>query len=112
MRHRWISPQFITTNRIDDPGNSFYQEVRALGHRVIEALGIETSATHMEWFYGPKGLKFSEIGARPPGVGAWDLYSAANEVDVYREWAHVITHGRPEQPDETHVCRRHRRAAP
>ncbi|MDN5777458.1 MAG: ATP-grasp domain-containing protein [Humibacillus sp.] len=98
MRHRWISPQFITTNRIDDPSNDFYREVRTLGQRVIEALGIETSATHMEWFYGPKGLKFSEIGCRPPGVGAWDLYSAANEVDVYREWAHVITHRAPEQP--------------
>ena len=95
MRHRWISPQFITTNRLD--GNDFYDEVRHLGQRVIDALGIETSATHMEWFYGPKGLKFSEIGARPPGVGAWDLYSAANEVDVYREWAHVITHRRPEE---------------
>lgn len=95
MRHRWISPQFITTNRLD--GNPFYAEVRRLGARVIEALGIETSATHMEWFYGPKGLKFSEIGCRPPGVGAWDLYSAANEVDVYREWAHVITHRKPEQ---------------
>ncbi len=84
----------------DEPGrgHSFYQEVRELGRRVIDALGIETSATHMEWFYGPKGLKFSEIGCRPPGVGAWDLYSAANEVDVYREWAHVITHRRPEQP--------------
>ena len=52
----------------------------------------------MEWFHGPKGLKFSEIGARPPGVGCWDLYSASNDVDVYREWAHVITHGMPEQP--------------
>ena len=97
MRQRWISPQFITTNRIDEPGNSFYAEVRELGRRVIQALGIETSATHMEWFYGPKGLKFSEIGARPPGVGAWDVYSAANDVDVYREWAHVITHRAPEQ---------------
>ena len=97
MRHRWISPQFITTNRIDEPGNAFYAEVRELGRRVIEALGIETSATHMEWFYGPKGLKFSEIGARPPGVGAWDVYSAANDVDGYREWAHVITHRAPEQ---------------
>ncbi|EWT01344.1 ATPase [Intrasporangium oryzae NRRL B-24470] len=96
MRHRWISPQFITTNRLD--GNPFYDEVRDLGRRVIAALGIETSATHMEWFYGPKGLKFSEIGVRPPGVGAWDLYSAANDVDVYREWAHVITHRRPDQP--------------
>ena len=93
-------------------GNAFYGEVRELGRRVIEALGIGTSATHMEWFYGPKGLRFSEIGCRPPGVGAWDLYSAANEVDVYREWAHVITHGTPEQPHERRVRRRHRRAAP
>ena len=49
---------------------------------MIELLGIETSATHMEWFYGPKGLKFSEIGARPPGVGQWDLYCAANDIGV------------------------------
>jgi formate-dependent phosphoribosylglycinamide formyltransferase (GAR transformylase) len=94
MRHRWISPQFITTNRIS--GSAFYDEVRAMGQRVIEALGITTSATHMEWFYGPKGLRFSEIGCRPPGVGAWDVYSAANDVDVYREWAHALVHGGPE----------------
>ncbi len=95
MRHRWISPQFITTNRIDD--SPWYAEVRALGQRVNEVLGIGTSATHMEWFYGPKGLRFSEIGCRPPGVGCWDLYSAANDVDVYREWAHAIVHGAPER---------------
>ena len=94
MRHRWISPQFVTTNRIED--SSSYGEVREIGRRVIKALGIPTSATHMEWFYGPKGLRFSEIGCRPPGVGAWDLYSAANDVDVYREWAHAIVHGSPE----------------
>ena len=64
-----------------------------MGARVIEALGIGTSATHMEWFHGPKGLRFSEIGCRPPGVGAWDLYSAANDTDVYREWAQAIVHG-------------------
>lgn len=96
MRHRWISPQFVTTNRIDQA--PFYAEVRELGARVIAGLGIETSATHMEWFMGPKGLRFSEIGARPPGVGAWDLYSAANDVDVYREWAHTIVHGHPDRP--------------
>jgi formate-dependent phosphoribosylglycinamide formyltransferase (GAR transformylase) len=96
MRHRWISPQFVTTNRLAD--SSFYDEVREMGTRVIDALGIPTSATHMEWFYGPKGLRFSEIGCRPPGVGAWDLYSAANEVDVYREWANAIVHGAPERP--------------
>ena len=40
-----------------------------LGLLFVTALGIGTSATHKEWFSGPKGLKFSEIGCRPPGVG-------------------------------------------
>jgi formate-dependent phosphoribosylglycinamide formyltransferase (GAR transformylase) len=94
MRERWISPQFLATNRIDAPG---YQEVRAMGQQVIEALGIGTSATHMEWFFGPRGLKFSEIGCRPPGVGAWDLYCAGNEMDLYHEWARAILGQGPAQ---------------
>jgi carbamoylphosphate synthase large subunit len=95
MRTRWISPQFIATNRIDSaPG---YEELKDMGRRVITALGIETSATHMEWFAGPKGLKFSEIGCRPPGVRAWDLYAAGNDFDIYREWAMTVVHGRVSQ---------------
>jgi carbamoylphosphate synthase large subunit len=95
MRTRWISPQFISTNRID--AAPAYEEVRAMGKKVIETLGIQTSATHMEWFFGPKGLKFSEIGCRPPGVRAWDLYAAGNEIDIYKEWAMAVVHGRPSQ---------------
>ena len=91
MRTRWISPEFISTNRIDSAPE--YAELREMGRRDNAALGIETSATHMEWFFGPKGLKFSEIGCRPPGVGAWDLYSAGNEMDVYRAWADAIVGG-------------------
>ena len=87
MRTRWISPQFVTTNRIDAEG---YTEVRKMGRRVIEVLGIENAPTHMEWFQTRKGLMFSEIGCRPPGVGAWDLYCAANDMDLYVEWARGI----------------------
>ncbi len=95
MRHRWISPQFITTNRIDSaPG---YDDIKALGRKVVKLLGIETSATHMEWFYGPRGLKFSEIGCRPPGVRAWDLYNVGNDMDLYREWAMLVAAGRKSQ---------------
>ena len=65
-----------------------------MGRKVNELLGIGTSATHMEWFFGSKGLRFSEIGARPAGEMIWDLYRVANEVDVYREWALAITAGR------------------
>ncbi len=95
MRARWISPQFIATNRVDSaPG---YGELKAMGRRVIAALGIETSATHMEWFAGPRGLTFSEIGCRPPGVRAWDLYATGNDFDIYREWAMAVVYGRTSQ---------------
>lgn len=94
MRTRWISPYIITTNRLDQPG---YAELRTMGRNVIKQLGLGTTATHMEWFFGPKGLKFSEIGARPPGVSTWDLYCAANGIDLYREWAMAVAHGRVSQ---------------
>jgi formate-dependent phosphoribosylglycinamide formyltransferase (GAR transformylase) len=94
MRERWISPQIVSTNRIDVPG---YVEVKQLARKVIKVLGIGTSATHMEWFFGPKGLKFSEIGCRPPGVGQWDVYAAGNDLDLYREWAMALVHGRTGQ---------------
>jgi len=94
MRTRWISPVWFTTNRLESP---LYDEVRAMARRVIETVGIGTSAVHSEWFFGPKGLRFSEIGCRPPGVGAWDVYCAANDLDLYRQWAHAIVHGSLEQ---------------
>lgn len=102
MRERWISPQMVCTNRMDAEG---YDEVKRMARKVIKTLRIETSATHMEWFYGPKGLKFSEIGCRPPGVGHWDVYNAANEFDLYVEWASAIVHGRPmQQPSRRYAC--------
>jgi len=102
MRTRWISPQIISTNRLEA---SAYEGLRAMNRRVVEALGIGTSATHMEWFFGPKGLRFSEIGCRPPGVGQWDSYCAGNEFDLYREWALAVCHHTTEQsPSRRYAC--------
>ncbi len=102
MRTRWISPQLISTNEVE---HDRYAEVRALGRRVNAALGIPTTATHMEWFFGPKGLKFSEIGCRPPGVGQWDSYCAGNEFDLYREWAIAVCHHSTDQrPSRRYAC--------
>ncbi|HLU39058.1 MAG TPA: ATP-grasp domain-containing protein, partial [Planctomycetota bacterium] len=83
-QQRWISPQIAVTNRIDADG---YRELREVGRKVIDVLGIRCSATHMEWFFGSKGLKFSEIGARPAGEKIWDMYRVGNDLDVFREWA-------------------------
>lgn len=102
MRTRWISPQIVATNRMSEPA---YGEVKEMGRRVSEALGIDTAATHMEWFFGPKGLRFSEIGCRPPGVGQWDSYCAGNEFDLYREWALAVCHGHTDrQPSRRFAC--------
>lgn len=102
MRTRWISPQIVVTNRVDSEP---YKELRAMGQKVIGALGIWTSATHMEWFFGQKGLRFSEIGCRPPGVGVWDLYCAANEFDLFAAWAHAIVHENvPFQPSRKYAA--------
>jgi carbamoylphosphate synthase large subunit len=93
MRTRWISPQIVMTNRIDAPG---YDELKGFGRRVIRELGLGTTATHMEWFFGDKGLAFSEIGARPPGCCMWDLYCLANDMDIYVEWARAVAFGQSE----------------
>ncbi len=92
LSNRRVAPQIAATNRVELDS---YRELREMGRRVIKALGIGTSATHMEWFFGPKGMKFSEIGARPPGERLWDLYCAGNDLDLWAEWANVIVHGRP-----------------
>ncbi len=91
LSDRTLAPQIVATNRVEVDS---YAELRQMGRKVIKTLGIGTSATHMEWFFGPKGLKFSEIGARPPGERLWDLYSAGNGVDMWFEWAAVMLHGR------------------
>lgn len=95
MRNRWITPYIVSTNRLD--AVSGYDDLKAMGRKVVDVMQLGTTATHMEWFYGPKGLKFSEIGARPPGVGQWDVYADGNDIDIYREWANAVVHGRVER---------------
>ena len=60
MRTRWISPQVVTTNRVTREN---YGAIMALGARVNQALGIETSATHMEWFSGPRASSSARSAA-------------------------------------------------
>ena len=87
MRTRWISPQMVHTNRLEADG---YDELRHFGRKVIGTFELGTTATHMEWFAGPQGLLFSEIGARPPGCNHWDLYCEAHGIDLYADWARGV----------------------
>ncbi len=91
LQDRAIRPKIACTNRIESSG---YQELRVIGQRVIDALGIRDGATHTEWFFGPKGLKVSEVGARPAGERIWDMHAAGNEFDLYGAWAEAVLHAR------------------
>ena len=103
MRERWISPQMVTTNRIDAPG---YAEVQADDTRRHQRSGHRNIGNpHGVVLSDRKGLKFSEIGCRPPGVGQWDVYNAANEFDLYFEWACALVNG------DTHASPSRRYAA-
>lgn len=90
MRTRSVSPRIVTTNRLDLPT---YQPLHELADKVHQALGLQTTATHMEAFVTPRGLVFSEIGARPPGVSMWDCYCQALGFDLYTEWARAVCWG-------------------
>jgi hypothetical protein len=91
LQNRAITPRIACTNRVAQGG---YTELRDVGQKVIDALGLVDCATHMEWFFGPKGLKVSEIGARPAGERIWDMHVAGNEFDLYGAWAETVLHGR------------------
>lgn len=86
---RWISPQVIATNRIEDW--PFYEDVRALGRKVVAALELDTTAMHMQWFFGPDGLRLCDISCCPPPDRVWDLYCAADDLDLYRAWGLAVT---------------------
>ena len=57
----------------------------------LEALGLNTALTHMEWFrLGSGRTVVSEVAARPPGVQLMPLMSHAHECDFWSKWAELM----------------------
>ena len=92
MRTRWISPQFVATNRIDARARLRRGEGDGPGGDRAPSASARRRRT---WSGSPgrRGCTSSEIGCRPPGVRCWDLYAAGNDIDIYREWAMAVVHG-------------------
>jgi len=87
--NEWISPQVIALRDVDA------EHLRAgvtMGHQVIQALGVDTAFTHMEWYRKANGeVVFGEIGLRPPGAHQVDQMNYACDIDVFVQWARVVT---------------------
>ena len=87
----WVSPVIITVRDMKLPK---IQGGIALGRKVLDALGMGTGFTHMEWFLTPKGeAVFGEIGCRPGGAHIVDQMNYTSDIDLFREWARVSCWG-------------------
>lgn len=88
----WVSPVIIT---VRDMEQAKIEKGIELGRNVLRALGMGSGFTHMEWFLTPKGeAVFGEIGCRPGGAHIVDQMNYTSDIDLFREWARVVCHGR------------------
>ena len=93
----WIQWQVLCPREVDDPR---YDDLKAAGRKALDALGMSSGLTHLEWFRRPdQSLAISEIAARPPGAEITTMINRCHDVDSASIWAQVMIRGHlPEIP--------------
>jgi phosphoribosylaminoimidazole carboxylase (NCAIR synthetase) len=88
LRNPWIQWCVVLPREVDDPR---YDDIKDVGARALEALGMSTGLSHMEWFRRRDGsVAISEVAARPPGAQITTLVSRATDTDFVRAWAELM----------------------
>ena len=93
LENPWIQWTVLLPREVE---TSDTQAVRPYAHAALEALGMRTGISHMEWFRrdlpdtGPGSI--SEVGARPPGAQIMSINAYTHDVDFYRLWARALGH--------------------
>lgn len=92
LREPWVQWCVLLPREVDDPR---YDGIKAVAGQALQALGMRTGLSHMEWFRRPDGsVAISEVGARPPGARFVNLISWAHDFDLFRAWAETVVFGR------------------
>jgi len=95
LRNPWIQWAVILPREIGDEFN----DIRHAAVKGLEALGMVTGLSHMEWFRRKDGsIAISEVAARPPGAQFTTLMSYAHDLDFYRAWAELMIFDRFDPP--------------
>ena len=101
MRNPWIQWCMLLPREIDDPK---YDDIRAVGWRALEALGMETGVSHLEWFRRRDGsIAISEVAARPPGAQIMTLIARANDFDALGAWVKMMIKGTFDAPQRKYA---------
>jgi biotin carboxylase len=96
VENPWIQWGVVLPREVDAPA---YDDIRTIGARALDALGMDTGVSHCEWFRRADGsVAISEIAARPPGAQITTMISRAHDVAFVRAWATLMVHGTFERP--------------
>ncbi|MBT9587085.1 ATP-grasp domain-containing protein, partial [bacterium] len=88
MRNPWIQWRMVVPREVDDP---MYDDIREVGERALDVLGMVTGFSHMEWFRRGDGtIAIGEVGCRPPGSQIFTSMNWANDFDLYTEWSRLM----------------------
>lgn len=102
LENPWIQWCVLLPREIDGPE---YDPIRDAALRGLQALGMESGLSHMEWFRLHDGrLAISEVGARPPGAQFTSLLSYAHDVDFYRAWPELMVFDRFNPPERRYAA--------
>lgn len=69
-------------------------DVEAYGRKMLKAFKVCERFFHFEFFrrYSDGQIVALEVNMRPPGGPSIDMFNFACDIDLYREWAHVMVH--------------------
>jgi hypothetical protein len=71
-----------------DIGRAEHAELEATALLALNALGLSTGMTHLEWSRRPDGtIAVSDVAAHPPGTGICSMLCHAHDFDIYGGWA-------------------------
>ena len=102
MESPWIQWCVFLPREIQHPE---FEDIHAAGCKSLDALGMVTGLSHMEWFRRSDGsIAISEVGARPPGAQFTTLLSYAHGIDFYSAWAELVVHERFTPPERKYAC--------
>jgi biotin carboxylase len=96
VENAWIQWATILPRELEAP---VHEKARKMGFAAIEALGLDSGMTHMEWFEKTDGsLAIGEIAQRPPGANLTRMTGLAHDIDAYRAWARAVVDNELDAP--------------
>ncbi|NLG21805.1 MAG: hypothetical protein GX555_10315 [Actinomycetales bacterium] len=102
LRNPWMQWTVLLPHDISGPQ---YAEIHRVGPAALDALGVDTAFSHMEWFARPDGsVAVSEVGARPPGAQLAGMIGFSHDVDFFTLWARLVLLGEFDRPDRVYAC--------